>query len=301
MSNRSPPALPAYALYGETERAVLADPLHCESIAARSRLHDWEIRPHRHATLFQLLLLRRGRLEARFDEADPVSQAGPVLATVPALAAHGFRFSPDVDGWVFTVDERHLQRLLHGAPTLRAVLERPRAWAPAPARRRAVFEAADALRAELQSAGAWRAAAIDAALLSLAVAVGRAGPADDAADRRAPPRALAHLQRYRERVEAEFRRQPSLAALAADLGITTTQLNRVCQRVLGRPALAVLHDRLALEAQRELAYTSMSVKQVALGLGFADAAYFTRFFRRATGLSPTAWRAARQITGNSAA
>ena len=33
--------------------------------------------------------------------------------------------------------------------------------------------------------------------------------------------------------------------------------------------------RLMLEAQRELAYTAMSVKQVAIGLGFADAAYFT--------------------------
>ena len=30
---------------------------------------------------------------------------------------------------------------------------------------------------------------------------------------------------------------------------------------------------------------------VALGLGFADAGYFSRFFQRHTGHSPTAWRA----------
>jgi AraC family transcriptional activator of pobA len=34
----------------------------------------------------------------------------------------------------------------------------------------------------------------------------------------------------------------------------------------------------------------MSVKQIGLGLGFADPAYFTRFFQRETGQSPTAWR-----------
>ena len=66
--------------------------------------------------------------------------------------------------------------------------------------------------------------------------------------------------------------------LAERIGITPTQLNRVCRQVLGHSALDVLHARLALEAQRDLAYTTMSVKQIGLDLGFDDAAYFTRFF-----------------------
>ena len=47
----------------------------------------------------------------------------------------------------------------------------------------------------------------------------------------------------------------------------------------------------ALSEQRDLAYTSMSIKQVAHGLGFGDAGYFTRFFQRLTGQTPSAWRA----------
>ena len=93
-------------------------------------------------------------------------------------------------------------------------------------------------------------------------------------------------------VEARLRQQPGLAELATQIGITPTQLNRVCHRVLGHSALGVLHGRLLLEAQRELGYTAMSVKQVAIGLGFADAGYFTRWFQRHTGLTPTAWRSA---------
>jgi AraC-like DNA-binding protein len=46
-----------------------------------------------------------------------------------------------------------------------------------------------------------------------------------------------------------------------------------------------------MEAQRDLAYTTLSVKQIALGLGFADAGYFSRFFLRQTGHTPSAWRA----------
>ena len=47
-----------------------------------------------------------------------------------------------------------------------------------------------------------------------------------------------------------------------------------------------------LEAQRDLAYTTLSVKQIALGLGFSDAGYFTRFFQRLSGRTPTQWRGA---------
>ena len=61
--------------------------------------------------------------------------------------------------------------------------------------------------------------------------------------------------------------------------------------MLGHSALGVLHTRLLLEAQRDLAYTSMSIKQVSLGLGFSDAGYFTRFFQRLTGHTPSDWRA----------
>ena len=107
-------------------------------------------------------------------------------------------------------------------------------------------------------------------------------------------RALAQVQQLQELVEQRFRTQPSVADLAACIGITPTQLNRVCRKVLGHSALAVLHARLGLEAQRELAYTTLSVKQVALGLGFADAGYFTRFFQRVTGYTPGAWRASRR-------
>jgi AraC family transcriptional regulator, transcriptional activator of pobA len=294
LDNQNMLDLPAYALYGEAGPA--ADPLHCESIAARSRLHDWEIRPHRHGSLFQVLVVLRGRGRAQLDGRE-VALRGPAVVTVPPLVAHGFTFSPAIDGLVFTVDERHLDGLLAGQQPLWAALRVLRVW---PLERGAAAHelatAARALRDEVQRHAPWRAAAIDAALLRLLVAAARTLPAEPAAAGAAPPRALAHLQRLRAEIEARFRAQPGVAALAAPLGITPTQLNRVCRRVLGTSALDVLHARLLLEAQRDLAYTSMSVKEIALDLGFGDAAYFTRFFQRRAGCTPTEYRNRRQAS-----
>jgi AraC family transcriptional regulator, transcriptional activator of pobA len=283
--------LPAYALYGENELSHPVDRLHAESIAERSRLHDWEIRPHRHAGLFQLLVVARGQVEARLDGRHAVLE-GPALVTVPALVAHGFRFARDVDGAVFTVDERHLRGLLAADAGLHDSVLQPRAWHVAGAAD--LLVSMTALRDELAGHARWRAVAVDAALLRLLVVVARSAPAGLPADPGLPGRALAHLQRYRSVLEARFREQPSLGQMAGPLGITPTQLNRVCRQLLGQSALGLLHARLLLEAQRELAYTGMSVKQVALGLGFGDAAYFARFFQRRTGQTPSSWRAQRQ-------
>lgn len=281
---------PAYTLYGEPQKSGLPDLLHLETIEARSRVHDWEIRPHRHPALFQILVIASGRVQAVLDEAAHRLQ-GPCAIAVPTMVVHGFQFEPGIDGMVVTAAARQVQALAGGDAAWCAALAAPRVLAPAPA---ALLQSAAALRDDYLRADAWRALALDTALrrllLELARAVPPAPPAVAVAPARA--RALQHAQRFQAQVELRFREQPSLAALAAPLGITTTQLERVCRAVLGHSALGVLHGRLLLEAQRELGYTAMSVKQVAIGLGFADAGYFTRWFQQRTGLTPTAWRAA---------
>jgi AraC family transcriptional activator of pobA len=50
--------LPTYLLYGEDVAGLpAADVMHCESLDERSRLHAWEIRPHRHEALVQAFFI----------------------------------------------------------------------------------------------------------------------------------------------------------------------------------------------------------------------------------------------------
>jgi AraC family transcriptional activator of pobA len=66
-SPRAAVALPSFQLYGEPDRPMEAERLHVETISSRSRLHDWEIRPHRHEAMFQILHIASGRAEAQVD------------------------------------------------------------------------------------------------------------------------------------------------------------------------------------------------------------------------------------------
>ncbi|HTN39338.1 MAG TPA: helix-turn-helix domain-containing protein, partial [Arachidicoccus sp.] len=52
-----------------------------------------------------------------------------------------------------------------------------------------------------------------------------------------------------------------------------------------------IHERLVLEARRLLFHTDNTLKEIAFDLGFAEASYFNRFFKRETGITPAAYRA----------
>ena len=46
------------------------------------------------------------------------------------------------------------------------------------------------------------------------------------------------------------------------------------------PALTVVERRIALEARRQLLFSTLTIKQIGAGLGYDDPAYFTRVLKR---------------------
>ena len=95
---------------------------------------------------------------------------------------------------------------------------------------------------------------------------------------------------YTALVEQEFRSGKSVHDYAAALGVTPTHLTRACNVACGRPASALLSDRIHYESRRLLTETDRPVKDIARELGFTSAAYFTRAFQKHTGQTPSAFR-----------
>ena len=88
-----------FNLFGEA--GDLPDVVHCETISARSRLHEWEFAPHRHGRLHQLLLVAEGGGTANLE--GTTHALGPmVLVNVAVGDVHGFSFRPGTEGWVVT-------------------------------------------------------------------------------------------------------------------------------------------------------------------------------------------------------
>lgn len=91
-------------------------------------------------------------------------------------------------------------------------------------------------------------------------------------------------------MEARFRSGRGVAEYAAELDVTPTHLSRVCKEAAGRPAHALLVERIMHEARRLLRDTDMTGREIAETLGFSSAAYFTRAFQQATMQTPSEFR-----------
>ncbi|CAM4056336.1 helix-turn-helix domain-containing protein [Vreelandella rituensis] len=282
--------VPIFKLYGETRHWPTPDLLHCESIPERSRLHNWHIHPHLHADLVHLLHLSAGEVTLEL-EGNRQPYKAPLFIVVPAMSIHSFHFSSDTQGHILTLAQPLLERLdVQLGPQAQALYQGGAHPLDASTCRIAALVAQ--LDAEYRHPAPGRESLLDALITALTVETWRL-TLDRSSPSTAPrhhDRAHAHLYRYQALIEAQFRQQPSVEQFAHQLGVTSAHLNLLCRRLADRSALQVLHERLLLEAKRQLTYTNMTVGQVADSLGFSEPAYFTRFFKRLTGLSPRDFR-----------
>jgi AraC family transcriptional regulator, transcriptional activator of pobA len=287
----APVFVPAFFLYGEPLQPPDERLVHIETIAARSRLHDWVIGAHRHRDLHQVLLTRRGRVEARLDGRAAVLPA-PAVIVAPPGTVHAFRFEPQTVGVVISFASALAGELSTAGTAIREFLDRPSALA---LDRRALGKTdltrlGEMLLREFGRSAPGRRLALSGLLAALLANLKRLLPdaPSDAETVSARDRELVAC--FREQLEQRFREHAGIGAYAALLKTSETRLLRACLAVTGESPLELVHLRLLIEAERQLRYTSMPVTQVAYYLGFEDPAYFSRFFSRRMGISPRAFR-----------
>jgi AraC family transcriptional activator of pobA len=281
--------IPHYFLYGEASQDVDERFLHVESIAERSRLHDWNIEPHAHRDLHHLLMVARGGGVFHLEGATHAFGA-PCLIAVPLASVHGFEFKPATDGWIVTASGTLLGRIRRDHPELAPVMSDAAVIPLQTASAANLTTQFEALAAEFRGNGPGRRTAAESLLMVILVAMLRdkLQLTGDAAPARSSDSKLA--SRYRALLEDNFRTPMSIGEYAARLCVSQERLRLACVRTSGSSPIALLNARRLLEAKRSLLYTNMSIALIAESCGFEDPAYFSRFFARSTGKSPRAYR-----------
>nr|WP_255489373.1 helix-turn-helix transcriptional regulator [Dysgonomonas sp. 216] len=74
------------------------------------------------------------------------------------------------------------------------------------------------------------------------------------------------------------------------MGVSCKKVNELCKRGTGRTVKQHLQDRLILEIKKEIRLGDKNLKEIAFNLGFNEPAYFTRFFKQHTAVTPTDFR-----------
>lgn len=263
------------------KRPRLSSPFRLIPLARMAKGGRWRTEAMRSYGAPVLYWFTRG--QGRITVAGVTAGYGPHNAVfLPAGTMHGFEMNPSVHGMVVVFPAG-----------IEAEIDLPDE--PVHLRLRAADEHIELnrlienLHSEIESPGALseRALMCHAGLLGVWLERQMA-TADDAPAPRDRAQQLARA--FTALVETEFHSSKTVRDYARALGVTPTHLSRVCNKACGRPASAILADRVHYEARRLLTETHMPIKDIARALGFRSAAYFTRAFQNHTGVTPSQFR-----------
>lgn len=238
----------------------------------------------------QILLLTKGGGTHHLDGEDQEIRA-PMALVVPRGQLHLYLPSVDSEGWCVGFSDEDLppgSPLLSGKPFLAACI---------PITRPRVAEWLCGLAKMLHESARFRQAPLTAVHFHLLAAFFHLLSEESAHLKpRERPLSLADsllVQRFMRLLDDACRSRWEAGRFAKQLRCSQRKLAETCQQALGKSIHAALEDRRMAEARQMLVQEDGCVKQVAMDLGYEDASYFSKAFRRVVGQTPTDYRNAR--------
>jgi AraC-like DNA-binding protein len=104
------------------------------------------------------------------------------------------------------------------------------------------------------------------------------------------PHDMRLLAKAQSRLDDDSGGYVGISELASELGVCQSMLNKLFRKRLGISPVKYRIQRKMDRAKRLLSHTPLSIKEVALRLGYANQLYFSSDFKRACGVSPKEFR-----------
>ncbi|MBN1462277.1 MAG: helix-turn-helix transcriptional regulator [Paludibacteraceae bacterium] len=98
------------------------------------------------------------------------------------------------------------------------------------------------------------------------------------------------VKRFFQLVEENYHKNISINEYASMLAITPNHLTQAVKQLTAKTSNEIIQEKQMLEIKRLLVHTNMGVSEIANYLNFADQSYFTKFFKRITGVTPLRFR-----------
>lgn len=276
-------------LYGENNSIVLPNFIQSEALQTRSKLYDWEINEHLHTDLYQVFVIESGS-GILVSENKKFEIESPCVILIPSNTLHGFHFQPEIVGEVITFSDSFLENIFRNSPKI--LLEFNQLKQLSLENNFEIFQQIkiinNQITKELHEENTEKQIVLQALFQLLFISFYRISLSLKNDITQSDNRTLKYFQVFLKSIKKS--QGKSITEYARELNITSVHLNRICQSLVQKSALQIVQDYLITEAKKYLLNTDYSISEVSYFLNFKDPAYFTRLFKKQTGVSPSEFR-----------
>lgn len=101
---------------------------------------------------------------------------------------------------------------------------------------------------------------------------------------------FSEFKTFQNLVEEHFRLKRSPAFYADLMHISANTLSKKIKKEFNKTPSQIIQERVILEAKKQIHLTRKSIKEIAAELNFEDEFYFSKYFKKLVGVSPSQFR-----------
>ncbi len=277
--------------YGEQINPVSDELIDYEPLKKRSAIYNYEITEHLHTDLMQFFFFREGG-GFLLSEGKRIALQAPCALIIPNNTLHGFVLQSNVQGDVFTFTHTFFEKNLANSKKILLQLQQLQylVFDEDANSFQEIVLLKNSLIKELATHQPEKNYGVKLHFQLLLLQLYRVKQEKPAQTLPTENKTLVYFHAFQKLIKQHIHETKTIQQYAKALNISPVHLNRVCQTLVQKSALQVVHEYLLIEAKKYLLGTSNSIAEISYFLAFKDPSHFSKFFRKMVGVSPRGFR-----------
>jgi AraC family transcriptional activator of pobA len=248
-------------------------------------------KPHAHNFL-QAFLLEQGTTIMNYED-QQIEIIAPAFFTVPKNIEHGFTSSDDCRGWIINLSDSFLENLLNKDVDIIMELDVIHIeHLEIGEETERIVQAMQKIVSEFNQNLSGKYIMLDSLVSILFVRLHRipVRKTEFLMSKNIDNTYKIYFRRFMQSVKMASSFKKSIAEYARELNISQGHLNRICKSIMGKSPKDISNEYFIHITKIALSNVDKSIAQVGFEFSFDDPAYFSRLFKKQTGLTPKEYR-----------
>ncbi|MDG2089763.1 MAG: 4-hydroxyphenylacetate catabolism regulatory protein HpaA [Gammaproteobacteria bacterium] len=288
--------IPNIIIGEDYDRRYIDAPVHYDALENLAVFFGRDMPVHRHAQYFQIHYIETGDINFHID--DKLYQVkGPSLFFTPPAIPHSFQTMDDANGHVLTIQQSIIWDLMKRGLQLESELNlnlgicltQSNMQEEQQKQRQLIQQLLQNIKDEWLATSLAKPLVLENFVYLLIIQIARLS-SRQVESSLVNNEDLRLFHRFCNEIEIHLNEHWQLAKYTQVIGVSESRLYQICKRISNSSPKRIIRERLLQEVKRMLTFSSLTSNEISYQLGFNDPAYFSRFFKSQTNITPHNYR-----------